>query len=145
MCYPVAKYYCQSGASYRVPVPNIDRKIFVCLVWSRSQLFQARTKIFLCLHNLWILLFPIIYNPSIHPRILAEKSAVYDEGLPLLILGDMSPISTLHINMVPNIDTPAKYMRKRTSWGKKAFFTSFAERKKVRCLRQFCRACSILL
>ena len=39
-----------------------------------------------------------------------EKSAVYDGGLHLSLLGDMSLITASSIIMVPNYDTPAKYI-----------------------------------
>ena len=88
----------------------------------------------------------MMYNSYICSLILTEKSAVYDEGLPLLLLDDMSSISTLSIIIVPINDIPARYMRKRTSQERKTFFTSFARRQKGGgCLGQFCRACSTLL
>ena len=90
--------------------------------------FTIEKNFFLRLHNLWILLFRMVYNSSICSLVFAEKSAVYDRGLRLLLLGGMSPMSTPSIIMVPNNDTPAKYMRKRTSQERKAFFTRFARR-----------------
>ena len=36
----------------RVPVPNVDKKVFVCLASCRSPLFYNRKKFFLRLHNL---------------------------------------------------------------------------------------------
>ena len=50
-----------------------------------------------------------------------EKSAVYDEGLHLSLISDMSPITAPSIKMVLNNDTPAKYIRKLISQEKKHF------------------------
>ena len=50
-----------------------------------------------------------------------EKSAVYDEGLHLSLISDMSPITAPSIKMVLNNDTLAKYIRKLISQEKKHF------------------------
>ena len=94
--------------SDRVSIPNIDRKVFVCLVSIRSPISYIRKKIILRSHNLWILHFRTVYNSSIYSLIFTKQSAFYDRELPLLLFGDMSPISTPSIIMVPINDTPAK-------------------------------------
>ena len=114
-------YHKPTAEPYRVPVPNFDRKMFAYLRRHRSQLFHTRTKIFFRVQDLWILLFRMVYNSSLCSRIFAEKSAVYCEELRLLLLGIMSLIIPISIIMVPNNDTPAKYMRKSTSQEKKHF------------------------
>ena len=55
------------------------------------------------------------------PCIFTEKSAVYDEGLHLSLLSDMSPITAPSTKMVPNNDTPAKYIEKLISQEKTLF------------------------
>ena len=83
--------------------------------------FTFKKQIFLYFHNLWILLFRMVYNSSFLPCIFTEKSAVYDEGLHLSLLSDMSPITAPITKMVPNNDTPAKYIEKLISQEKTLF------------------------
>ena len=124
-----------SKRDYRTKVPpakclsliSTDKYSFVLCLFVLNY-FTVEKNFFLCLHNLWILFFRMMYNSYICSLILTEKSAVYDEGLPLLLLDDMSSISTLSIIIVPINDIPARYMRKRTSQERKTFFTSFARR-----------------
>ena len=90
---------CLKELDTRVPIPNFDRKMFAYLHRYRSPLFHTRTKIFFRVHDLWILLFRMVYNSSFGSRIFAEKSAAYGEELHLSLLGVMSLISTLQQNI----------------------------------------------
>ena len=78
----------------RASVPNIDSKNLSYLVWVRAQLFYIWDKIFLYVHNLWILLFQMIYKWPFFFHVFMEKLAVYDDELHLSILGALSLIST---------------------------------------------------
>ena len=79
----------------RVIVPNNDRRKMTCLNWLGAWLYYIRLKIFLYMHNRWILLFQMRYWRSFYSSVLVEKSAVYDNELPLSLLGVASLNTTL--------------------------------------------------
>ena len=101
----------------RANVPNIDSKILSYLVWVHAQLFSIWGKIFLYMHNRWILLFQIVHKRSFFFNVFMEKLAVYDDELHLSLLGALSLISTLIQNS-----------SKIQSFQKNKFFTSFGEK-----------------
>ena len=113
-----------SLSNSRVNVPNNNAKILLHLVWIGTWLFYIQTKIFFHTYDLWILLFPMIYNWSSFLCVITEKSAVYDRVVHLLLLGTETLITTPSKIIDPNNNAPAKYMQKPNLKEKKLFFTS---------------------
>ena len=79
----------------RVIVPNNDSRKMTCLNWLGAWLYYIRLRIFLYMHNRWILFFQMRYWRSFYSSVLVEKSAVYDNELPLSLLGVASLNTTL--------------------------------------------------
>jgi len=128
---------------FRPSVPNFDSKNLSYLVWACTQLFYVWDKIFLYMHNPWILLFQMIYKRPFFFRVFMKKLAVYDDELHLSILGALSLISTAS-HFLSLISTLIQNSSKIQSFVNKQIFHVFWSENEQRSLGQFCRACQDL-
>jgi len=127
----------------RVIVPNNDSRKMTCLNWLGAWLYYIRLKIFLYMHNRWILLFQMRYWRSFYSSVLVEKSAVYDNELPLSLLGVASLNTTLSY-FLSLITTLQQNSSKNVFLQKKTVFVHFCSENKQRSRWHFCRACRAL-
>jgi hypothetical protein len=109
--------------------PNSVGKFLPFFVSTSVWLFYIRSKIFLYLANLWVLLFQTIYCWSFMLHVFIVELSVYEKYLYLTELVRSSLILMFLI----------KYIEK-LNFRKKTIFSCFRWEMKGRCLRHFCRA-----
>ncbi len=116
-------------------IPNFDGKFLFCL---GAQPLYTRSKIFLYLHDLWILLFPMVSKRFFYSTFFMEKSAIYDEDLHASLLWFDSLITMATRIFFPNYDAPAKYKEKLLE--RKNFFHDSCSESSIGVSQTFFRA-----
>ena len=110
-----------------VHFPNSVGKFLPFLVSTRVRLFYIRSKIFLQIRILWILLFQMIYYLFVIFHIFMVKLSVYEKELHPTELGGTSLILTVSKKMSLILTLLIKYIEK-LNFRKKLFFHVFYER-----------------
>ena len=122
-----------------VHFPNSVGKILPCFVSISVRLFYIRSKIFLHIQILWILLFQMIYFSSFIVHVFIVKLSVYKKSLHLTELGSSSLILSISKKISLILTLLIKYIEK-LNFKKKSIFPYFSREMEGRCLRHFCTA-----
>ncbi len=110
----------------------MSEKILSFFVWPAKRLFHIRSKIFLYIWNLWILLIQMRNAWSFIFHLFMVKLAVYEKHFHLTELGVSSLIPTASAKISIITTLLVNYIEKN-------FFSFFSKEMKGRCLRHFCR------
>ncbi len=113
--------------NYTVHFQNSVEKNVSCFVSSGKSLIYVRSKIFLYICNLRILLFQMIYFWSFTIYLFMVKLAVYEKHFHLTELGGSSLITTLLVNYIEKLN----FKTINRSWMSSARLTTFKMKVKV--------------
>jgi hypothetical protein len=113
----------------------ISEKFSRFFVWRAKRLFYIRSKVFLYIWNLWILLFQMIYAWSFIFHLFMVKLVVYEKHFHLIELGVSSLMLTASAKISLFKTLLVNYIEKLNFR-----FSCFSREMKGRCLRHLWRA-----